>query len=102
MAAVPKIPLSERLQFAGAGEPNFLAAFELFADYFFTAIANLTGNPHFESVYHNRIAEYNDENNGCVLSEIIYRASLLEPQKLEVFHAILIEPFAALEERSGP
>ena len=69
MAAVPKIPLSERLQFAGAGEP---------------------------------IAEYNDENNGCVLSEIIYRASLLEPQKLEVFHAILIEPFAALEERSGP
>jgi len=53
-------------------------------------------------VYHNRIAEYNDENNGCVLSEIIYRASLLEPQKLEVFHAILIEPFAALEERSGP
>jgi len=98
MAAVPKIPLNERLQAAGPVTPNFLAAFELFVDDFFITVAKLTKSPYFEAIYHRYVAEYNDVNSGCVVSEIVHRADdLPQRQKLELLHTVLVSPFAALK-----
>lgn len=100
MAAVPKIPLKERLQTAGTNRPDFLAAFEIFANDFFLEIAKMTGNTYFESVYYSFVADYNDENGGYVLSEIVHRANELPTaEKLDLLYTILIEPFAALNYR---
>lgn len=100
MGAVPKIPLKERFQTAKTNKPNFLATFELFVNDFFLEIAKITGNTYFESVYYSFVAEYNDQNGGCVLTEIVHRADELpSEEKLDLLYTVLVEPFAALNYR---
>lgn len=100
MAAVAKIPLKERLRAIGTNKPNFLAAFELFINDFFLEIAKITRSKYFESVYYSFVAEYNDQNGGCVLTEIVHRADELpSEEKLDLLYTVLVEPFAALKDR---
>ena len=103
MAGNPKIPLDERLKRLGSKTAIPYALFELYIDDFFAEASRMCEGykPDLWSLYESEVKQFNYRDNlDCVLAEIVHIADeLSRDDQINLLYRVLVEPFAALENR---
>lgn len=92
-----KIPLKKRLQGIKSDVPNSFCTFEMFAEDYFEAWIQITGEEKYTNFYKENVLSYNLKESGyvCLMTEMIALSEKLdEPEETELLYKTLIEPFA--------
>ena len=99
MDKVQQIPLSERLQGAGARSMGLPVAMGLYAEDFIGLVGQMTGREeHYAEIYVTQIRPYEGEGGGEPVRNMVVAAEALPPEeKTTLLFRLLVEPFAALE-----
>ena len=104
MGKINLIPLEERLQKAGRDSPGYSAIFPLPLDSYFYGWDELLGGSRFMEMYSQEIRRYVppfDVGEKCtILEALAFSAELPPVERLELLAKILVEPFAAWEEKN--